>query len=881
MNVKNWLVAIALAATFQTVSFKAAAEHSISGVVKDTSGKPIAGALIEIHGTRLTTITNARGEFTFSEASDHVDELHISAPGYNHINVSLLEVAKNPASSSNSASEATEAAQQNDFFDITLQKALIERIHVTATPLHGSTLESATPITVISDLDLKNKHAPTLGETLKGELGVHSSYYGPVSSTPIIRGLDGPRVLIAQNGLDVGDASRVGPDHVVATESSTVKQIEVLRGPATLFYGSGAIGGVVNVVDNRVPQIVEHTKEFKVTYGSVADQFEASAVLNGGIGLSSGAEIAWHFDAFYRDSGDYKVPGNPINESAAHDDHDEHEEALEDEHGDDHDNHDDHKIENSSSTAKGFNVGASWILDNGFVGGSVGVIERIYGIPGHAHGADEGEHAEGDVFDGDIHEEDEHHDDEHAEEGVLGDMSQTRVQVISEFALNNDWFSGINSKFALTQYTHKEIEDGAIGTIFENDSWQLRTDLLLNEFSEWHGALTFDVKQSDFMAIGDEAFTPPSKTTSAALGLLEEKHFGDVLVQLGARIEHVDIDAELVSQKLNQSFQPISLSAGLVYDFASGYNVGLSYTHSSRAPSASELFAFGPHIGTNSYEVGATYDFLLEDEDHDDHDADHETDPGTENGVEHEESHEIDEVFELHTGALTEETSNNIELSLRKFEGNTGFTINVFYNQVENFYFQQNTGLLFDGEHLEIVHAEEHVDEHIDEEPVGEETTDEHEEHEDLLPIYHFQAQDAEFYGIEAQFVWQATDAFKVNLQADSINGKLKSGEYLPRIPPMRAGAKFNYDWTNTSLEVGIMHNFEQTKTAELETATDAYTLVDLRLNHTLSLREQDVDLYFKVDNLFNEEARVHTSFLKDQTLMPARNISLGVSVVF
>ncbi|MDB2373813.1 TonB-dependent receptor [Psychrosphaera haliotis] len=815
MLFRKLLLSAASVASALVVS-SALAAHNIEGVVTDGKGKPISNAKISVHGSTIVLKTDANGRFKVMEQVQHADELHVVAAGYNHASVDLSE--------------------QTSLYNIVLSPALIERIDVTATPLHGSTLESATPITVLSDEELKNKHASTLGETLKGELGVHSSYYGPVSSTPIIRGLDGPRVLIAQNGLDVGDASRVGPDHVVSTETSTVKQIEVLRGPATLFYGSGAIGGVVNVVDNRVPKALEESAEVQLSFGDVADESEFSFAVNTGIENAFGSnDVALHADGFYRDSSDYKVPGNPELHDEHDEDHDEHEEDHNDhdEEHDDHDeDHDEHEevhgsqlLENSASRSKGFNVGASLLLDNGFVGISVGYLDRLYGIPGHAHAHDE-EHDEHEE-DHDEHEEDhdeheEDHDeheehDEHAEEGyVMGDMRQTRVQIASEFSIANSWVTGINTRFGITNYQHQELEfdefgDSEVGTQFNNDSWELRSDLLLADVSDWHGALTFDIKSSDFEAIGEEAFTPPSETKSYAIGLLEEKHFDDVLVQLGARAENVSIDSDLHSFE----FTPVSLSAGLVYDFTSGYNFAASYTHSSRAPSAAELLSYGAHIGTNSFEIGAIYS-------------------------------SVDGSTTYNESAIEEETSNNIELSLRKFEGNTGFVINAFYNEVDDFYYQANTGVTIDE-----------------------------------LNTYKYEARNAEFYGVEAQWVWQASSDLKVTMQADSINGKLSSGEYLPRIPPVRLGTTFNYEMENTALELSVMHNFEQDKVAELETATDAYTMVDVKVNHYMTVNNIDMTVFAKINNVFDEEARVHTSFLKNDTLLPSRAFVLGFRAAF
>lgn len=242
--------------------------------------------------------------------------------------------------------------------------------------------------------------AITLGETLKNEVVVHSSYFGPVASSPIVRGLNGPRVLIAQNGLDVSDASRVGPDHVAATEALTAKKIEILRGPETLFYGSGAIGGVINVVDGRVPSSDETQGAFVLGHNSVNKEDEASAAFT-----NVGERFAFHIDEFSRSGDNYKIPGA----AELHGDTD-HEEDLEE----------GHKetitgiLANSASKSNGFNLGGSWLLENGCIRLAYGRLERVNGIPGHSH---------------------EHHaHEEHEEESALSDLKQDRWQLISELA---------------------------------------------------------------------------------------------------------------------------------------------------------------------------------------------------------------------------------------------------------------------------------------------------------------------------------------------------------------------------------------------------------------------------------------------------------------
>ena len=289
---KKSLLVLALLAAGQN------AWAQVQGVVRDQQGQPIANATIEVVGTKTRATTNERGEFSLPKLKDEHVELHVKAPQYTH---RTLHVHRGDGP-----------------LELVLGSTVLEIVNVVGVPWHASTMESAQPVNVLSGDKLRNRQASTLGETLKHEVGVHSSYYGPVASSPIIRGLEGPRVLIAQNGLDAGDASRVGPDHAVTSEASTARQIEILRGPATLFYGSGAIGGVVNVVDDRVPQTTDTYGEWRIQQDSVADDQLVSASGNTGVG-----DLALHLDGFWRDAGDYKIPGPAEVETA-----EEHEEEV-------------------------------------------------------------------------------------------------------------------------------------------------------------------------------------------------------------------------------------------------------------------------------------------------------------------------------------------------------------------------------------------------------------------------------------------------------------------------------------------------------------------------------------------------------------------------
>ncbi|MDQ2044086.1 TonB-dependent receptor [Pseudoalteromonas sp. 20-92] len=784
---------------------------TIQGTVVNTQGSAISNAVIELEGSDIKVTTDKNGHFVIAKLNNGLKELHIVAPGYAHLHRDI-----------------TIDTDETRSVSFSLQRSPIEVIDIEATPIHMSAMESASPVSVLSGEKLRRDQAATLGDTLEKLPGVNTNFHGKVASTPIIRGLSGPRVLITQNGLDVSDVSRVGPDHSVASEASTAQQIEVLRGPATLFYGSGAIGGVVNIVDNRVPTDSTTRGEWNVEHNSVDNQKVAS--FNATTGTDS---VAFYADAFWREADDYEVP------VAADIDSD----------GESHSG--DYTVENSNEESDGFTVGASYLMDNGFIGLAVEQFNRQYGIPGHTHGEEEEE------------EEEEEHSDE--EESVFADLEQTKVQLLGEFNLNNKWLNKVNLRAGHTDYEHAEIEGGAVGTTFKNETNELRIDLLHNQFSEWNGGFSFHYKNSDVEAQGEEAFTPPSETESFAVALMEERHFGDFLVQLGGRIERVELNASNVllpsidAHAHNESdehddhnheeetnftrvfdaeheFTPVSLSAGVVWDFTPNYNLGLSVSRSERAPSASELLSFGPHIGTATYEVGALFDL-----DEDGH-------------------------LGLSEQTIDLETANNIDLTFRKTQGDIGFIFNAFYNQVDNYYYQINTGLYAESGHN---HDE---DEH---------NHDDEDEHSEELPVYLFKTDDVILHGFEAQIAWQLTDEFKLDLFSDYVRARLKDGGDLPRTPPLRFGSELSYNTEKLSAHIHVTRYQDQDRTAPEETATDGYTLIDASVSYDLSILNQDLSLYLKGTNLTDTEARVHSSFLKEIAPRPGRSFALGIRGYF
>ncbi len=368
--------------------------------------------------------------------------------------------------------------------------------------------------------------------------------------------------------------------------------------------------------------------------------------------------------------------------------------------------------------------------------------------------------------------------------------------------------------------------------------------------------MSAEFKTSEFSSRGLEAFTPPSQTDVLALALVEEKHLGAALWQLGARIENVRLRADPATAAPVQhaheeeepaiettglifedyDFNPYSMSAGLVWDITEGYKFGISYSHAQRAPSAAELFALGPHIGTRSFEAGALFEV------HAPFEA-HEETPGE---------------FHLdYVGGPEKENSNNLDVSLRKHQGNLGFVLNGFYNEIADYYYQAATGLTTH----DLFH-EAPEDEHG---------------HNEELPVFIFRQADAIFYGVELELVWRPADYFAWTLWGDSIHGELKSGEYLPRTPPKRLGVEWNLKHEAWDFRLGGTHHFEQDHIAAYETATDSYSLLEAEITYTREFNDTELTLFLQGDNLTDEEARVHSSFLKDQAPLPGRGLRLGM----
>ena len=421
---------------------------------------------------------------------------------------------------------------------------------VTADPLgSGESAMILAPARVLSGDTLRDKLGSSLGETLGHELGVNASGFSAGSSRPTIRGLEGPRVKILQNGMGSGDLSAISNDHAVGSPVGSARQIEILRGPAALLYGSGAIGGLVNIVNDRIPSALEPkaTGETEFRYSTV-DQgklasFSADASA-GGIGV--------HADGTALNAGDYRIPGN----SSVLGDGDQ------------------GRLSFSGNRERSLGFGASLVRDWGYVGASVATLDKLYGIRG-------------------------------ADEKSKIDLNQTRVDIDSVVRVPLEGVEKLRFRLANTDYRHVELEDGDNPHVrFANRSTEARWELSHQPVSGWRGTLGLHTELKNTQATnleGGSPTVPRTRSESFASFVVEERDFGDVRVNIGGRLESVSRRPQLA---LDRSFNLASWSTGALWAFTPGYGLGATYAFAQRAPTAEELYSNGAHHPTETYDLG-------------------------------------------------------------------------------------------------------------------------------------------------------------------------------------------------------------------------------------------------------------------------------------
>jgi len=451
--------------------------------------------------------------------------------------------------------------------------AQLAPITVSANPLLDNTiLDMTAPATVLDEDDLMTRRQATLGDTLNGQPGIHADTFGAGASRPVVRGQTAPRVSVVSDGSALMDASGVSPDHAITSEPMLSERIEVLRGPATLLYGGGAIGGVVNVLDRKVPDTVpdngiEGAAEIRGATGS-----EERA---GVVGITAGAgNLAVRVEAVKRDSNNYRIPDSA-----------------------------DNRLDGSyNNTATGA-LGLSWITARGYTGLAYTHQESRYGLPGHSHEYASC-HTHGDVLHcghhhhGHGHDHSHHHHDGAPWVDLRSDRLDLRSEVTEPFA----GVERLRFRSGVTDYRHDEIEGSELATRFRNRGYDARLELAHKPLQGWRGVFGTQAANSVFSANGEEGFLPKSRTRSAGLFVLEEYRLNDWRFETGARQDWQRIrpDSDVGASRDTAT----SLSAAANWQFATQYSTALSLSRSQRMPSAQELYAEGNHLATNTYERG-------------------------------------------------------------------------------------------------------------------------------------------------------------------------------------------------------------------------------------------------------------------------------------
>ena len=463
------------------------------------------------------------------------------------------------------------------------QATTLDTIRIKAHPLEQTSKDFAVADTVVDQKRLA-QGAVTIGEALSGETGISSNQFGAGSSRPVIRGQDGPRIKILQNSSENIDVSTLSPDHAVTVDPALAKQVEVIRGPSTLLFGAGTVGGLVNVTDSKLPTAMPekgYEGNVGLRYNTGSDEKLATA----GVTLGLGDQVALRVEGLKREANDYIAPDYV------------------------HEGEKERRVDNTFAKGQTVNVGLSWIYDRGFTGISYSNRQDQYGLPGHSHEYESchlhglslhcGEHD----HDEDGHDHDDHDHDHAHEAGPWIDLKSERYDVRTELDDPFAGFKKLRAQASYTDYQHDEIEEDTISTRFKNKGYDGRLELVHNPLGAWEGVIGTQYGQQKLELTGEEAFLAPNTTKKWSVFALEHAQLNDVHVELAARVDQQKIDIDDSSKK-DFDGSAFSVSGAANWEFAPNYKLSLVTSHQERLPLAQELYADGGHFATNTYELG-------------------------------------------------------------------------------------------------------------------------------------------------------------------------------------------------------------------------------------------------------------------------------------
>ena len=745
----------------------------------------------------------------------------------------------------------------------------LEEIVVTSSIIEKSVSNVADPVHILSGDEISTEATQSLGETIDELLGVSTADYGSAVGQPIIRGMSGSRVKILQNGIVNRDVSGLGADHFNDIDLSNAQQIEVVRGPSSLLYTNGTIGGIINVVDNSIAQKdVEEMIKIGLETQSVNDGDTHNLFFQDNF---NGLNVTFNYKN--TDLGNYDIP----NGSVIHMEEEHHEDEDHDEHEDEHEEHEENPgfLANSDFESESMKFGASTVSENGYLGFSVSSIESSYGIPFHG----EGHEGHGHEDHGDDHE-DEHEEeghDEHEGERIFTTVDSDVFDIRGSYDLDGLAFNSIDFFYRDTDYVfteqhaEEEHEEGEHDeedhdeheghgheegpTTFTNDSSEAGVilDFSNDLFSQ---KLSINLVNEDTSIIGSEAFMNPASRDEATIGYYFSRDMNGFNIDFAARYdtidnsgsvtssheeehhdedhdeeehhdedhdeeEHHDEHEEMETDYYKRSFNDSSIAFNIGRELNDFVDVNLGFASVERAPSSIELFMNGAHLATGRFEVGNVN--------------------------------------------LNSETSNNIDFSVNLRNGNFFASASVFMNDVDNYIYLKDE-------------SEEEHEEHDEEHEEG------HDDHGGLILANYLQ-QDAELDGYEIEFgntFELASGELLMSFGRDEVSGEFSNGGNIPRLNPARNIYRMEYSKDDMSIGLVLKDVEKQNDFAVEETATAGYQMLNAKLMKSYDLGNQGkLTLSIFGNNLLDEVARNHSSYVKNEVPLPGRNYGVRFNLTF
>ena len=735
------------------------------------------------------------------------------------------------------AIHTNEIASQDVEEVIVVTSALIDEIEIT------------NPLYVIDGDDVINDATTSLGDAIDSYLGVSIADYGAAVGQPIIRGMSGPRVKILKNGMVNRDVSGLGVDHLNDVDLNDISQIEIVKGPSSLLYANGTIGGIINVVDNTITSKDFEKPELNVGYETQSVNDGSSEIINYKNNIGG-----FNFNFGYKNTEfeNYDIPNGAIIHEEEHDEHGDEEHHDEDEHEENLG-----YVNNSDFAVEATKFGISKTGDWGYFGVSIDNLESLYGIPFHGddHGDEHGDdHEDEEHHDEDEHDEDEHHD-EHGEERIFSKTDSETFNIKGSYNINGNFVKKVDYFFRDSDYSLTEAHEEEGHDEHEEEGHEEHAPTVFSNNATEYGAvfdisndvrtqkLSFNFVDEDSSIVGEEAFMNPANNEVLTLGYFIGQDFDMFHADLGIRLDQVTRSGSVTDEdhgdidnfKIDDDISSFAVSIGR--NITDTLEVNLGYSSVERLPSVIELFMNGPHQATGRFEVG---------------------DP-----------------------TLSSETSNNLDISFNFDNGEYFANASFFINDVDNYIALIDEDEDHEDEHHEEEHHEDEDEHHDDEDDHG----DEHGHGHGNLIHANYVQEDAEFDGYEFEFGRTfnvASGEMTLSFGRDVVNAKFADGHNVPRINPTRNVYSLSYNQDDIVFKLQLKDVEKQTDIGVGETATAGYQMLDTRLTKTFDLSGKSklkVSLFGR--NLLDEVARNHASFVKNEVPLPGRNYGIKFNLTY